>query len=201
MADIIPIPERSWVCTDVYKKFLRPMYGKRILRLAYLPLTDLVPETFLKMKIMDVEVMLACLQAGAWLGAEDWQPYARYAIAKRIKMRQELLFQTPLHQIKDEFMDLQLNGGTFKAQERLKAFVAQVMRHPRANPYMLAGCRLIMSVCDGVQVNTVIQPFHWIRSVIAASEANPVYGMTLYQAEMQEQKVALCRMLRATLPS
>lgn len=201
MPDLYPIEERTWITGQLYKNQLRQMYGKSYLRLVFLPPDNIWPEHFLKLKTMDVEVMVACLKAGAWLGAEDWQPYVRYTIAKRLRIRSKVLFTPPFDEIRGKLLDYQLNGGTFKAQSELKKYVAAVMKHPKATKQQEAMCRLMMAIIDPIEDNTLFQPFHWIRAALAATETSPVYSMTLYTSEMQKQKVTLCQMLRATLPS
>lgn len=198
MADLFPIPGRSWICHELLKQHIRPMYGKQHLRLCYLPQENILPEHIAAIRVMDVELMIACLRGGAWL-QEDWQPYVRYTIAKRLRMRSSLLFTAPFAEIKDEFLEYQLNGGTFKQQDSLKKFVTSVMRHPNASEFHVNMCRLMASTFDGVTDNTLIQPFHWIRAALARTESNPVFGLTLFNSEMMQQKLTLVKMLRARL--
>ena len=174
------------------------MYGKQHLRLCYLPPDNILPEHFATIRVMDVELMIACLRGGAWL-QEEWQPYVRYTIAKRLRVRSELLFTCPFDVVRDDFLDFQLNGGTFKHQDRLKRFVNETIRHPLGTEFTTNMCRLIASTLDSVQENTLIQPFHWIRAALARTESNPVYGLTLSNAEMAQQKLTLTKMLRARL--
>lgn len=199
MPELVPIP-KVWVWQTAGSR-LRAMYGVyRPLQLSINHLPHyILPETFCKNAHFDVEFMIAMLQAGAWLNGSDWQVHVRYTIAKRLRVRLNMIFQEPFLPLRDTILDYQLNGGTFKTRDAIRSLATTIFRHPRSTPPLIATARLVLSVVDDVQVNTLIQPFHWIRAVVGASEFNPTFGMYLVRSEMFRQKVTLTQMLRAKL--
>jgi hypothetical protein len=197
MAQITPIADRRDIHRRMYKKVLLPMLGSHRLRLAYLPMVNVVPEHFVKYHY-DVELIIACLKYGCWI-EEPWQPYLRYTIAKRLRVRTEILSREPFTDIWPEFLKYQLYGGTFKQQDRLKVFAAKILTAPKSHKFDTVRAKLFQSVLDEIVDNAVVQPLHWIRASLAVSD-NPVYGMNLATSEGHKQKVTLCKMLRATLP-
>lgn len=198
MPDIIPIA-KDWIWFTAGTK-LKQMYSGKKQRLCVNSLPFVIyPETFCNRPNFDVEFMLALLQAGAWLNGGDWQVYARYTIAKRLRVRLNVIFQEPFLPLRDTILDYQLNGGTFKTRDAIRKLASTIFRHPRSTPSLVTASRLVLSLVDDVQVNTLIQPFHWIRATLGASETNPVFGMYLVRSETFRQKVTLAQMLRAKL--
>ncbi len=199
MVDLTPIPDRAWV-HRVAKPYIAQAYGRKPrLVLHLLPTYNILPEHFCVGPYYDVELMLAMLRAGAWLDGRDWKPYARYAIGKRMRVRLNSIFREPFLDVRDDILSFQLEGGSFKTREMLRKRAARFYKHPEATPYLTAFSRLLLSVADDDPINTMIQPFHWIRAVLATSDPNPVFGMGLAKSEMFRQKVTLTRMLQAKL--
>lgn len=164
----------------------------------YLPLTNIYPESFVKLNNLPVEIMIMCLVHGAWVRGEDWKPYVRYTIANRLLNRKDMLFTETFNDIRDDFMYFQLNGGDFKSQKRLKNVASRIIQHPLAIKHDQAVGRLILSTMDDIQLNTLIQPFHWIRAGIGLSENSTAFGVALVNSEMVKQKATLCKMLRSS---
>ena len=138
-----------------------------------------------------------CLLNGAWIRGEDWRPYVRYAIANRLLNRKVILFTEQFDEVKDDFMDFQLNGGDFKRQRRLKNIASRIIQNPLSTTHDQAVGKLILSTMDDIQLNTLIQPFHWIRTGLAMSDRSEPFGVALANSEMTKQKATLCKMLRS----
>lgn len=164
----------------------------------HLPLENIYPEHFVKLINLPVEMIIMCLLNGAWVYGEDWKPYVRYAIANRLLNRKSMLFTDQFVEIKDDFMDFQLNGGDFKRQKRIKSIASRIIQNPLSSKQDQAVGKLMLSTMDDIQLNTLIQPFHWIRTGLALSESSKPFGLALANSEMTKQKATLCKMLRSS---
>jgi hypothetical protein len=162
-----------------------------------LPLENLEPEAFVKVLNVPVEVMVVILMHGGWLIQTDWKPFVRYTIANRLRIRKTVLFDNVFFgKVADKFLDFQLNGGTFALQKELRVAALTTLRHPARTDRHVAVSRLILSTMDELEVNTLIQPFHWIRTALGLSEVSSPFGMALANSEMLRQKKTLCKLLR-----
>lgn len=173
---------------------LRRMYrGKRTGYLA-LPLANITPTTIARHNAFDVEFMVACLACDAWI-FEPWEPYVRYTIAKRLRIHKDILFDEPFSNIKNEFLEYQLEGGGFKTKNRLYDVASSFVNHPKMSNKQKTVAKIILSTLDDIQFNTLVQPFHWIRLAVAQTENDPTFSMSLYLTEIIKQKTTLCSML------
>jgi hypothetical protein len=194
MPALTPV-SREWITLQARRA---NAYGsKPILRLIFLPINKVLPEDLANEPQFDVELILVCLRAGAWLNGEDWRPFVRYTIAKRLKDRADKLFPDEYAQYKKPVLDYQMNGGLNTTRDNLRRVSRSLQQ--LHTPFNIALARLIASITDPNEENTYIQPFHWIRTVLAASQHEQMYGMNLYNSEMVKQKETLCKMLRATI--
>lgn len=169
------------------------------LRLVYLPIRNILPEHFLGHRVFDVELLLVCLRAGAWLNGVDWHPYVRYTIAKRLKMRQDRLFTGDLAPYKQEVLHFQFKGGSHDQRDRLRKLSRSLSYGPTSTQHHKVMGKLISSIVDPIEENTYILPLHWIRTALATSQPFPGFGMNLYTSENELQKQTLCRFLKATI--
>lgn len=172
------------------------MYGDRRLGFKLIPIFNISPEHFAKSAVFDVEFMLALLHSGAWI-QEDWHPYARFTIAKRLRVHSTTLFDEAFASIRDEFLEYQLEGAGLKSQERIKDHAKHIISNPIASSKQKIVARLMLSTFDNVQFNTLVQPFHWIRLAVALTESDSTFSMALHCTERSKQKLTLCKMLRA----
>lgn len=195
MPKVYPIENRGWV-VDTAGKLLKRMYGEKRLGFRLLPSFNITPEFFAKSTAFDVEFMLALLASGAWI-EDEWQPYVRYTIAKRLRVRSNELFDGVIAHLKDDFLEFQLEGGGFKAQTTIRNAARAIVNRPETSRKHKAVGRLMLSTLDDIQFNTLVQPFHWIRLSYALSENDVAFSMSLYATEMSKQKTTLCAMLRA----
>lgn len=197
MPDLVPVRQLCWMTKHVRKR-LKSMYGRdERLCINSLPLYNIAPEDIRDSYMHSVEFMLAMLQEGAWVQDKDWQLYARYTVAKRLRVRARSVFIGVFADMQDTVMDYQLNGGTFKTRDSIRQTALMMLQHPQSTPALVAVSKLLLSLTDDISVNTVIQPFHWIRTIYGLSDTNPVFSMSLAQSEMLRQKATLCLMLRA----
>lgn len=194
MPTLMPITNKSWIWKNC-RQTLRKSFSQPHRLLTNLPTDNIEPEHMVDIINVPVELMLTALMHGAW--TRDWMLYARYAIANRLLNRENLIFTEPLQEIKPEFLHFQRYGGDFAAQKRLRNVAARLAQHPLSTNRERAGAKLLLSTLDDIQVNSVIQPFHWIRTCVGLSETNPEFGMSLVAAEVKRQKITLCRMLRS----
>lgn len=199
MPKLRPIISKAFITTDCHKswKMMFP-YLQSQRATVNLPVENIYPEHFVKIISLPVELMIMCLLNGAWVRGEDWKPYVRYAIANRLLNRKTMLFTEQFEEVKDDFMDFQLNGGDFKRQKRLKGIASRIIQNPLSTTQDQAVGKLILSTMDEIQLNTLIQPFHWIRAGLAASESSQPFGVALHNSEMTKQKATLCKMLRSS---
>lgn len=196
MPVLVPIENLQWV-TKIVKPRMIKMYGAHVpYSLMKIIQSKIMPEHVAKSQY-PVEFMLACLQEGAWLVGYDWRTYSRYAVAKRLRVHYNKIFKGPFEVVAQDFLDYQLNHGTFSARDRLAQFATRHYIALNASSHSKAVAKLMLSVTDEVMENAVIQPYHWIRVLVALSDPNPTMGLALMQREMYHQKVTLCVMLRA----
>jgi hypothetical protein len=197
MPALTPI-NRSWIARQARRA---NSYGATaILRLYLLPVGNkILPEHLAAEPLFDLELMLVCLRAGAWLNGKDWHPFARYTIAKRLKDRSDLLFPNEYAQYAKAIRSYQLHGGLNSVRDELRRVARNLQQGPASVIYDKALAGLITSITHPIEDNTYIQPFHWIRTTLAASHWDPMYGMNLYNSEMKKQKETLCTMLHGTI--
>lgn len=200
MPKLVPINDVRWIVTQARRA---GAYGQKArLRLYFLSGDRasgpaILPEHFVNERVFDVELMLICLKNGAWLNGAPWQPYVRYTIAKRLKARQDKLFRGEVLKYKEDILSYQLRGGLLADRDKLRKLAHRLIG-PQATLYDRSVAQLIASITDSIEENTLVQPFHWIRTTIAATEM-PLVGMNLYTAENILQKQTLSEMLKATV--
>jgi len=196
MPKLTPIKTQKWVTNRLKRQ---SAFGNVILRTLWLPVSDILPEHFVPIHTFEVEMILVCLQHGAWLDGADWQPFARYAIAKRLKERSDIIFQDSYAQYKDAICDFQLHGGRLAERDRLKKLARSLMQKNVLTPFDRSFGKLVSSITTGDDTTSVIHPFHWIRTCLGFSQSEPIFGMNLVSSENTQQKETLCAMLRASI--
>jgi hypothetical protein len=196
MPKLQPVPGKWWF-NEKCGSAMRRMFPSSHRLLTFVPLENIEPEQLVDIINIPVEFMVLCLQHGAWVSTGDWKTLVRYAIANRIRNKEDLLFTESFDPIRKDFVDFQLNGGSFKLQKRIHQFAGMIKHSPLASNQEIATAKLMLSTVDEVEINTLMQPFHWIRTAVGLADPSSPLGMAQATTEMKRQKITLCKMLRS----
>jgi hypothetical protein len=92
-------------------------------------------------------------------------------------------------------MEFQQNGGSLADRDAIRKVARISMQSNVSTGFHKSMGRLVASLVDSIETNTLIQPFHWLRLAVASTETVPMYAMNLYNSEMREQKRSLANNL------
>lgn len=202
MTDVQPF-DRMLLTSASARRVLKKWFNATPASMKLRQLPDvLLPEDFTgihRARLHPVELMLCIMSEGGWIpGDTDWRDYARVLIGLRLRRRASKIFSRGQEEWKDRVLNFQMYGGTIEQQRLLQNHGKRIITLRTKSYHAQAFARLLLNITAPNEDLRWIQPLHSIRSVVAATDIQPILGLALYHSEMEAQKVELASLIQTS---